>query len=80
MPPTLRLTTKAFGTTKAPILYGWIVAAHQLGAGTAALFAGVVRTVFGSYDPSFWTAGGLCLIAAGMVLAIGRTRLQPALS
>jgi hypothetical protein len=69
------LTNAAFGTIKGPILYGWIVASHQLGAGAAALFAGIVRTVFGTYDPSFWVSGGLCLIAAGLALAIGRKRL-----
>jgi predicted MFS family arabinose efflux permease len=77
IPPTLKLTNAAFGTIKGPILYGWIVASHQLGAGAAALFAGIVRTVFGTYDPSFWVSGALCLIAAGLALAIGRKRLAP---
>ena len=35
IPPTLKLTNAAFGTIKGPILYGWIVASHQLGAGAA---------------------------------------------
>jgi predicted MFS family arabinose efflux permease len=80
IPPTLKLTTAAFGSAKGPVLYGWIVASHQLGAGAAALFAGIVRTLFGTYDPSFWTAGGLCLIAAALVLAIGRKSLRPAMT
>ena len=76
IPPTLKLTNAAFGTAKGPVLYGWIVASHQLGAGAAALFAGVVRTAFGTYDPSFWTSGALCLIAAGLALTIGRGRMR----
>ena len=78
IPPTLKLTNAAFGTAKGPVLYGWIVASHQLGAGAAALFAGVVRTVFGAYDIGFWSSGGLCLIAAVLALSIGRKRLAPA--
>jgi sugar phosphate permease len=76
IPPTLKLTNAAFGTAKGPVLYGWIVASHQLGAGCAALFAGIVRTVFGTYDPGFWFAGALCLIAAALALTIGRRRLR----
>jgi sugar phosphate permease len=74
IPPTLKLTNAAFGTTRGPVLYGWIVASHQLGAGGAALFAGIVRTALGAYDLGFWIAGGLCLLAAAFALAIGRTR------
>ncbi len=78
IPPTLKLTNAAFGTARGPILYGWIVASHQLGAGAAALFAGIVRSALGAYDVGFWVSGGLCLAAAGMALAIGRTRMRPA--
>jgi MFS family permease len=30
VPPTVRLATKAFGTERGPIMFGWIAAAHQL--------------------------------------------------
>ena len=36
VPPTLRLTTEAFGERDASIVFGWIVAGHQLGAASAA--------------------------------------------
>jgi sugar phosphate permease len=72
IPPTLKLTNASFGTTSGPLVYGWIVAGHQLGGSAAALLGGLVRTGFGSYDPSFWISGGLCIIAAVMALAIGR--------
>jgi hypothetical protein len=53
-------------------MYGWIAVAHQVGAATAAFGAGLVRTWSGSYQIAFTGAGFVCLIAALMVLAIGR--------
>ncbi len=72
IPPTLKLTNSAFGSTRGPLLYGWIAAGHQIGASVAALGAGVIRTELGSYDTSFWAAGALCFLAAAAALAIGR--------
>jgi hypothetical protein len=54
-------------------VFGWIVAAHQLGAGFGALAAGVVRTEVATCTPAWHGAGIVCLIAAGVVLRIGRT-------
>ncbi|HWY63864.1 MAG TPA: MFS transporter, partial [Rhizomicrobium sp.] len=53
VPPTLAIANRAFGTQKAPILFGWIAASHQIGAATAAFFAGASRTATGSYLDSF---------------------------
>lgn len=78
VPPTLRLTTNAFGRMKAPILFGWIVTGHQVGASMIAFLAGLMRTYTGSYDSSFILSGVLCAIAAVMVLFIGRTASAPA--
>jgi sugar phosphate permease len=72
VPPTVRLTADAFGKARAGILFGWIVAAHQLGAATAAFGAGAVRSWMGDYQRAFLTSGALCLITAAMVLQIGR--------
>ncbi|HUA09330.1 MAG TPA: MFS transporter [Candidatus Acidoferrales bacterium] len=78
VPPTLKLTTAAFGRERAPVVFGWIAASHQLGAGLAALGAGWTRTLTGSYDQAFVTSGVLCLIASTIVLAIAqRPRLEP---
>ncbi|GAC1568419.1 MAG: MFS transporter [Vulcanimicrobiaceae bacterium] len=74
IPPTVRLATQEFGIEDGPIVYGWIAAAHQLGAGAIAFGAGTVRTLFGSYTPAFQIAGALCLAAAFAVLAFRRTR------
>jgi len=86
VPPTVQLARKVFGMQNFAIVYGWIFAAHQLGAATIAFAAGAVRTVFGDYQIAFMFSGLLCLLAAGMVLRIARPRpgrvevLEPAYS
>jgi sugar phosphate permease len=72
VPPTLRLTTNRFGRLRAPMMFGWIFTGHQLGASAIAYIAGVLRTNTGSYDSAFMLSGILCVIAALMVLFIGR--------
>ena len=49
VPPTVRLTGDLFGAREAPIVFGWIVAGHQLGAAFAALGGGILRHRFGTY-------------------------------
>lgn len=80
VPPTLRLTTEAFGERDAAIVFGWIVAGHQLGAASAAWMAGAVREAQGSYLMAFVISGMTGLIAAVIALMIGRKRVvaQPA--
>jgi len=86
VPPTVQLSRKVFGQQNFAIVYGWIFAAHQMGAATIAFAAGAVRTVFGDYQIAFMFSGLLCLLAAGMVLRIARPRpgrvevLEPAYS
>jgi len=72
VPPTVRLTTDAFGRQNTGVIYGWIGASHQLGASMAAFGAGYIRSSFGDYQTAFWTAGVLCLLAAGTFVTIGR--------
>jgi predicted MFS family arabinose efflux permease len=72
VPPTVRLTTEAVGPADGPIVFGWIVAAHQIGAGLGALGAGIVRTELATYTPAWVAAGLICMLAALAVLAIGR--------
>ncbi len=72
VPPTVRLTAQKFGPERANLVFGWIFAGHQLGAGTAAFGAGLSRTLLASYLPAFFVAGALCVIAALIVLTITR--------
>jgi MFS family permease len=73
VPPTLALTNRAFGTAKAPVMFGWIAASHQLGAAAAAFLAGLSRSASGSYLESFVAAGLVGLAAALVSLMIGRS-------
>ena len=72
VPPTVRLTAQKFGPERANLVFGWIFAGHQLGAGTAAFGAGLSRTIYQSYLPAFFIAGALCVFAALIVLTISR--------
>ena len=74
VPPTVQLARRAFGQQNFAIVYGWIFAAHQLGAASIALAAGAARTFFGDYQIAFMSSGLLCLVAAGLVLRIARER------
>ena len=69
VPPTVRLAANTFGKENVGVIYGWIGAAHQLGASAAALTAGAMRTHLGDYQDAFWLSGGLCLIAATLLLS-----------
>jgi predicted MFS family arabinose efflux permease len=68
VPPTVRLAGATFGKEKAGMVFGWIFAAHQLGAAVAAYGAGRVRTLLLTYNPALFAAGAACLVAAGMIL------------
>jgi sugar phosphate permease len=76
VPPTVQLARKVFGQQNFAIVYGWIFAAHQLGAASIAFAAGAVRTFFGDYQLAFMFSGLLCLVAAGLVLRIARSQPQ----
>ena len=77
MPPTLAIANRVFGTKKAPIMFGWISASHQVGAASAAfLRRGVSRTTTGSYLDSFVIAGFVAVVAA--FLALGMKGPKPA--
>ena len=78
VPPTVRLTTNAFGREKAPMMFGWIFTGHQLGAAVAAFGAGVLRTAMDGYLEAFLLAGLACLVAVAMSLMIGRQPAAPA--
>ncbi|MFZ6848976.1 MFS transporter [Undibacterium sp. RuRC25W] len=70
VPPTVRLANDVFGRAAAPIIFGWVVVGHQLGAASAALLAGYMRNSLGSYTASSMMMGAACIVAAVMVLRI----------
>jgi MFS family permease len=69
VPPTLALCREHFGA-RAPVVFGWVFASHQVGSAIAAFGGGVIRDVTGSYDLAWLLAGGLCLAAAVMSISI----------
>ena len=78
VPPTVRLTTDVFGSRDAPVVFGWVVAGHQLGAAFAALGAGMLRSTLGTYTMATMISGGLCVVGAMLVLRINRPTYAPA--
>jgi sugar phosphate permease len=70
VPPTVKLAAQAFGKERAGLVFGWVFAAHQLGAAVAAYGAGLTRTLLLTYNPALFAAGAACLVAAGMVMMI----------
>ena len=68
VPPTVKLTSKYFGTINGPVLFGWIFAAHQMGSAIAASSAGWSRDTILTYMPSFVVAGLLSLLAVFLII------------
>ncbi|MEW2315512.1 MFS transporter [Streptomyces bauhiniae] len=71
VPPTLALCRERFGDDSA-IVFGWVLASHQIGAALVAWLGGFARDVFGSYDMVWYASGSLCAAAALMSLVIRR--------
>ncbi|MDQ1422966.1 MAG: hypothetical protein QOD72_464, partial [Acidimicrobiaceae bacterium] len=49
--------SKTFPANRVGVVYGWVFAAHQLGAAVAAYTAGSIRSATGSYDIAIHLAG-----------------------
>ena len=62
------------------IVFGWIFTGHQIGAASAAFFAGVMRTELGTYQQAFEIAGATGLVAALLALMVGRGGKRPELA
>ncbi|MGX6741983.1 MFS transporter [Streptomyces peucetius] len=71
VPPTIALCREHYGDDSA-IVFGWVLASHQIGAAAVAFAGGVARDVFGSYDVVWYASGALCAAAALMALVIRR--------
>ncbi|MDO0933997.1 MFS transporter [Streptomyces sp. DG2A-72] len=71
VPPTVALCREQYGDDSA-IVFGWVLASHQVGAALVAFIGGVVRDVSGSYDMVWYASGALCAAAALMALVIRR--------
>ncbi len=74
VPPTVTLCREAYGIDKGAIVFGWVFAAHMVGAAAAAAVSGVMRASSGDYLSAWLLAGSLALAAAVAVLFIPRLR------
>jgi predicted MFS family arabinose efflux permease len=75
VPPTAALCRELFGE-RGTIVFGWVFAAHQIGAAIAALAAGVIRDTFGEYTYAWWGGAALCIIAAVLSIAVRRATVH----
>lgn len=66
VPPVIVLCNRYFGGDGA-IVFGWVNATHQLGAGAAAVLGGTIRDTTGGYGPLWLFAALLCVLAVAMV-------------
>jgi MFS family permease len=71
VPPTIQLSREFYGKD-GPIVFGWVNAAHQVGAGVSAFLGGVTRDAFGSYNIVWYVLAGFCATAALLALVIRR--------
>ncbi|MFD8046927.1 MFS transporter [Streptomyces chartreusis] len=71
VPPTVALCREQYGEDSA-IVFGWVLASHQVGAALVAFVGGVARDAFGTYDMVWYASGALCAAAALMALVIRR--------
>ena len=74
VPPTVVLCQRIYGPERGPIIFGWVFAAHMIGAAASAATTGVIRDLAADYAPAWILAGVLALIAAGACFALPRTR------
>jgi MFS family permease len=79
VPPTVKLANQSFGPVDAPVLFGWILTGHQLGAACAAWGAGFIRQETGSYLLAFVSAGVVAVVASFFFLR-PVSKAEPAMS
>jgi MFS family permease len=78
VPPTAAICRKTFGADGS-VVFGWVFAAHQLGAAAAALGAGAIRDSTGEYTYAWFGAAAMCTIAAviSATIRMDKTAKEP---
>lgn len=72
VPPTAALCRRIFAD-RGTIVFGWVFAAHQIGAAISAFAAGVSRDVFGTYTYAWWAGAAMCVVAAVFSIVVAST-------
>lgn len=73
VPPTIALAADTFGRHNVGVVYGWIFAAHQVGAAVMAWAAGAARDSYGDYVLALYLAGMMAILGGVMALLIRRS-------
>lgn len=73
VPPTVALVADNFGRQNVGTVYGWVFAAHQIGAASAAWAGGAARDALGAYNLAFLVAGVIGIMGGLLALRIRRT-------
>jgi predicted MFS family arabinose efflux permease len=76
VPPTIALCRELFGPDGA-VVFGWVFAAHQVGAAFAAFGAGYIHDRTGTYTAAWIAAAALCGVAAMISLGMRRKPSPP---
>ncbi len=74
VPPTVALCREHFGLADSGIVFGWVYAAHMVGAGIGASVSGSLRASDGTYTKAWVLTAVLCLLAGAVAVWIGRSR------
>ncbi|GAA1379863.1 MFS transporter [Luteococcus sanguinis] len=74
VPPTVALCREAFGLEESGVVFGWVYAAHMVGAGVGAQVSGVLRQQHEGYFIAWELSAALCFFAAGIAATIRRHR------
>lgn len=69
VPPTAALCRRIFAD-RGTIVFGWVFAAHQIGAAISAVAAGITRDAFGTYTYAWWAGAAMCVAAAVFSIAV----------
>ncbi|HEU4741789.1 MAG TPA: MFS transporter [Meiothermus sp.] len=78
VPPTVALVADQFGRKNVGTVYGWVFAAHQIGAALASWGGGAVRDALGAYTTAFLLAGVIAVGGGMLALGIRRSaQVQP---
>jgi MFS family permease len=72
VPPTVALCREAFGAS-GTVVFGWVFAAHQVGAALASVAAGFARDRTGTYTVAWFSAAALCVVAAVISVRVRRS-------
>ena len=77
IPLTSGIVAQLFGVRYLGTLFGIVFLGHQVGSFLGVWLGGYIHDIAGSYEPMWWTAMILSLVAAALHIPIHERPLQP---